>query len=450
MKECSMSGSTTVKQLVPKTDTSWAAYGILLATISSEGLLFGISLSFGVFQNYYSNTLNFSDQSSWIGVLSAGAPFLGAPLITYFTQALAIPLQCYIFLGWILCFGGLLSSAFCHSLSALIATQGLMYGLGMVMLEMPVLIIFNTWFVRRRGLAFGILCGVTDLFGVGWTFLGSYLLHNYGMRTTFLVFAAISFFVPGFGLYFIRRRPSAADSSSTSPSEEELPGDTETSAEDEPIKLPPYYRRMSFYTLMAANLLQSLAFYLPFIYLPSYTTMLGYTTSQGTVVLAVANVAQVVGEIGFGRLSDKVNVHCLLVMSALTACLSTFFLWGFANSLAFLVVFALLFGWFASGFIALWPRMGTMFAEKDSSMIYSLMCFGRGIGSIASGPISAALLSDIPTTSNSLSAQEHFRPVINFVGACLAASAALGFGGWMAYMLKKRRSCKGHDEELIF
>jgi MFS family permease len=125
-------------------------------------------------------------------------------------------------------------------------------------------------------------------------------------------------------------------------------------------------------------------------------------------------------------------------MSALIACLSTFFLWGFATSLALLVVFALLFGCFASGFIALWPRMGTMFAEKDSSMIYSLMCFGSGIGSIASGPISAALLSNIRTTSTPTSAQEHFRPVIHFVGACMAASAALGFGGWMAYILKKR------------
>jgi hypothetical protein len=42
MKECSVSGSTTVKRPVPKADTSWAAYGILFATISSEGLLFGV------------------------------------------------------------------------------------------------------------------------------------------------------------------------------------------------------------------------------------------------------------------------------------------------------------------------------------------------------------------------------------------------------------------------
>ncbi len=325
-----------------------------------------------------------------------------------------------------------------------------MYGLGMLMLEMPVLIIFNTWFVRKRGLAFGILCGLTDLSGVGWTFLASNLLHHHGMRTTFLVLAAISFFIPGTALCFIRRRPSAKESLSITPPNEDVPSHTNVPEEDSPTCLPPYYRRMSFYTLMATNLLQSLAFYLPFIYLPSYTTMLGYTASRGTIVLAVANLAQVIGEIGFGSLSDKVNVHCLVVTSALMACLSTFFLWGFANSLAFLVVFALLFGCFGSGFIALWPRMGTMFAEKDASMIYSLMCLGRGIGSIASGPISAAVLPGLQTTSKPLSAHEHFRPVILFVGACMAASAALGSGGWMAYLFKKRRSMsKGHDEELI-
>ena len=203
-----------------------------------------------------------------------------------------------------------------------------------------------------------------------------------------------------------------------------------------------YYRRSTFYILMAANLLQSFAFYLPFIYLPSYTTALGHSSSTGAVILAVANIAQVFGEIIFGGLSDKARVPTLVFCSAAVSSLAAFLIWTFANSLAYLIPFALLFGAFGAGFMALWPRMGTMFGEKDASMIYSIMSFGRGIGSIASGPISTALVHRHTTSVGQppASVMHNYRPVMLFVGACMAGSALLGLAAWILSHWKSKES----------
>ncbi|KIX98652.1 uncharacterized protein Z520_05953 [Fonsecaea multimorphosa CBS 102226] len=443
-----------------KTDSGWAAYGILLAALLSEGVLIGVCLSFGVFQDYYSNRafLPHSDVSSWIGVLATGIAYLGAPAVTYCCQNLTIPCHYYIYFGWILCLVGLLGSAFCHDVRTLIATQGLLFGLGLLVVEMPTLIILNTWFVERRGLAFGLLCGFTDLFGVAWGFLASALLNHHGIKAAFLVFAAICFFIPGVGIFFLRERPcapAAADSCSETASVKELT----SSADVEPgpeiltvtnaLPFRRYYSHAGFYIFLLSNLVHSFALYLPFIYLPSYATALGYSASTGAVVLALANVAQVFGEIGFGRLSDKVNVHSLVFCSAAAASLAAFLIWGFASSLAYLIIFALLFGGSASGFLTLWPRIGTMFAEHDASMIYSFLSLGRGLGVISSGPISSALLQvhgDVGRHHDEGDwARHRYQGIVLFVGSCMAASAVLGVIGWISSYWKRKHVSQSHS-----
>ena len=114
----------------------------------------------------------------WIGVLSPGVPFLGAPFMTYICQKQHVRLLYYIILEWLFCVVGLLAAAFCKSLLSLAFTQGLLYGIGVFILDMPVLLILNAWFIRRPGLTYGILFATTDLIGFGFSFLAQVLLAS--------------------------------------------------------------------------------------------------------------------------------------------------------------------------------------------------------------------------------------------------------------------------------
>ena len=48
----------------------------------------------------------------------------------------------------------LVASSYSTRLWHLILTQGVLYGVGLMILDVPALLILNTWFVERRGLAY--------------------------------------------------------------------------------------------------------------------------------------------------------------------------------------------------------------------------------------------------------------------------------------------------------
>lgn len=344
----------------------------------------GFPLTFGVFQDYFrrDGRLSNPSQSIWIGVLSTGVPFLGAPFMTCICKTYPhINRRYYVLLGLAICVASLIGASFSASLSPLVMTQGLLYGVGIFVLDGPVLLILNTWFIKRRGFAYGILFSFTDLVGFAFAFLAEILLWRYGLRWTLLIFAGVILVVSGLALLFLKPRPSDGQESFCPPSPLAILRRCLQNARR-------YSRQSIFYLFTLSNLLQAFAFYLPFIYLPSYTSDLGHTPRQGAIVLAVANLAQVFGELGFGQLCDIVNVHALILLSSLVASISVFALWGLAQSLVQLVFFALLFGGSASGFISLWAGMGSAFGEENAQMIYSILSFCRGIANIASGPIS--------------------------------------------------------------
>jgi MFS family permease len=369
---------------------------------------------------------------------------MGAPFMTCMCKTYPhINRRYYVLLGWAICVISLVGASFSASLLPLALTQGLLYGAGIFILDAPVLLILNTWFVKRRGFAYGILFSMTDLFGFGFAILAEILLRRYGLRWTLLIFAGIVLLISGPAMLFLKPRPLE---------------DKDALCPQTPLAILKrclynarrYVRQYIFYLFALSNLFQALAFYLPFIYLPSYTTDIGHTPTQGAIVLGAANFAQIFGELGFGQLSDSVNVHILIVLSSLVASISVLVLWGLAQSLVQLVFFALVFGGFASGFISLWASMGKTFGEESAQMIFSILSFCRGVGNIVSGPISSCLLRALPEHRSGhhhrhAYGNHKYAWVILFVGICMACSALLGALGFLTGGQKNQ---DGNEREL--
>ncbi|KAK5100744.1 hypothetical protein LTR70_001355 [Exophiala xenobiotica] len=406
---------------LPAQDTSSTAYRVLVAAILSGSILLGLPLAYGVFQDHYSKHFPTSSIAQWIGVLSSGLAFLFAPAIAY--------------------------CLFCKSLGGLVVTQGLLYGVGTALVDIPLLSLLNTWFLKRRGVAYGLLFAGADLMGIAYTFLLAHLLPAYGFKITMAVLVAITFCFGGLPILFLKVRqhdfniPSSrkCSTSSADDSSSIISQLQSTKTAQHPNKR--YYQRPIYYIFTIANVLQALAFYLPFIYLPSFTTGLGHSVDWSAFVLSAANLAQVFGEVGFGQLSDQFHVKYLVLLSTTVASISAFVLWGLfaAKSIAALLVFAFMFGCFGSGFLALWARMGTLFGERDAQMVFSTLCTGRGIGSIVSGPISSVLLSHSGRIISKVDfGAGKYAGVVLFVGACMASSAFVGVLGVLALSWEAR------------
>lgn len=86
-----------------------------------------------------------------------------------------------------------------------------------------------------------------------------------------------------------------------------------------------------------------------------------------------------------------------MLISALGSSIAAFAFWGTATSLPMLVVFALMYGAFAGGFTSTFIGMTKETIANtvgaDSGTVFALFCVGRGIGAVASGPLSEALLA---------------------------------------------------------
>ena len=153
----------------------------------------------------------------------------------------------------------------------------------------------------------------------------------------------------------------------------------------------------TFWVLAAGNIAEGLGFFIPSVYLPTYVSALGFDSVVGTTSVALINAASVAGSILVGSLIDRMNVVNVIFFISVASAVSVFLVWGLAVSIPALVVFSLLYGISAGGWSTTWT--GIVYevrknnAGADSGVLLGLLAAGRGVGAVASGPLSEALLN---------------------------------------------------------
>ncbi|KAL9039683.1 MAG: hypothetical protein Q9180_002379 [Flavoplaca navasiana] len=390
-----------VQQLKPA-DGGIAAWKVLFAAFMFEAMMWGkllsvslpptqwltrqrlyrkgFSVSFGVFQNYYSKLPEFHNDRNItiIGTMASGVPYLGAPFMAIVVRRYQRYRQYMIWIGWPICVIGLLASSFSSSVEALIVTQGLIYGFGFLIIYWPIISFINEWWIHRRGMAFGVITCAAGVSGIAMPFIIESLLERYGYRITLRAVAVGIAILTGPLIPFLKGR--------LPPSQTSVVTRQNWSFARSPL----------FWVYSIANIAQGLGFFFPSLFLPSYATSIGLSARQGALLLALMSFAQVLGQFSFGLLSDKVNLNNLLLLSTMGAAVATFTAWGFARDFAPLIVFALLFGFFAYGFNSLPARMGTAISEDPTVALatFSVYVVCQGFGNVLAGPISAGLLTD--------------------------------------------------------
>ncbi|CAG8917499.1 unnamed protein product [Penicillium salamii] len=358
-------------------DQGIGAWKFLFASWVLDALLWGLALAYGVFQDHYQSHSEFAGSPNIpvVGAVSTSIYFLGAPFATH--AVMKFPRWRYhtILVGSAICVLSLVGASFAPSVAVLIATQGVLFGLGFLGVFFPLLSFLDEWFIKRRAFAYAVLYSGSGCSGVAIPFLAEWLLSKYGFRTTLRIFAVaqVTLLVPI--LPFIRGR---------------LPASTGRTPQKVDLR---FLKAPMFWGMVISNSTQSFAYYIPSIYLPMFATnRIGLSGKIGALVLAALNLATVIGQLGFGALSDRVNNALVLpVITGVVSSTATFLLWGFAKSLSPLLVFSVVYGLFAGAYVVVWPRFGTMLSDNPQ-LVYSLMAFSKGTGNISTAPISAALL----------------------------------------------------------
>ncbi|KAK2591193.1 hypothetical protein QQS21_011127 [Conoideocrella luteorostrata] len=386
------------------TDRGPAAWRLLCLTFIFESLFWGLLLSFGVFQDYYSQQPQFADNRyiAVVGTVASSISYLGAPFITPFIKRYQRFQHKMIWCGWLICISGVALASFCDTVKTLILTQGVAYGIGFLIFYFPILSMVNEYWIARRGMAYGLLCSSSGASGAFMPFVIQELLDRYGYRTTLRALAMALFVLTGPLIPFLRGR---------------LPLSSQTA-----LARPDwgFLRNTLFWIYSVSNIAQGLGYFFPSLFLPSYVTSLGLSSKYGGLLLALMNISQVLGQLTFGSLSDRnLPLSVLTAVSLATAGTAALALWGLATSLPLLIVFALVYGFFAAGYTAMWARMTTAVTSDPLTVpfVFGLFNFGKGIGNVLAGPISSNLL--FSATSAESYGLAKYMPLIVFTGCSM-------------------------------
>ncbi|KAK5754033.1 hypothetical protein LTS12_015887 [Elasticomyces elasticus] len=390
-------------------DGGFAAWRMLFTAFVFEALLWGFPLSFPVFQEYYSSLPEFRDSryTSVIGTTASGISYLAAPIVIPLIKRFSRYRRHMIYIGWPLCLAGLVAGSFARILGALIFTQGIMYGFGFILFYYPILSMVNEYWITRRGMAYGLLCSASGVSGAAMPFGVEWLLHRYGYPTTLRVIAVGLCVLTGPLIPLLQGRLPESESSTSARTDFAF------------LKTPLFW----IYSL--SNLLMGMGYFFPSLYLPSYATSNGMTSTNGVLLLATMSISQVVGQLSFGYLSDRnVPINVLVTASTAIACIAVYTSWGLAHTFNVLLVFSLLYGFFGAGYTATWARMGTAISSEPTAAFtaFGLLKFGKGIGNILAGPIGGALLTSSVDVGGY--GAKRYEGVILFAGSCMFLSGA--------------------------
>ena len=282
-------------------------------------------------------------------------------------------------------------SSLSTTVAHLIATQGVLFGISGCFAYCPSILYIDEWFVRRKGMAYGIMWSAAGFGGAVLPLLLECLLTAYGFRTALRVWAVVLFLLAIPLSFFVKPRLPLSET-----------------APDKRLFNMRYVLSRQFLLHQLANVVQATGYFLPGVYLPSYVrAAFGVSTMFSALTVLLINIAATLGSVVMGWMTDRLPVTACLVLSGVGASAAALGLWGLTSTLAGVYAFCVVYGLFAGCYTSIWPGImreiacpkgseGRTDVHVDPSLVFGWLCAGRGIGNLASGPLSNLLIQGRP------------------------------------------------------
>ena len=265
----------------------------------------------------------------------------------------------------------------------LYAIYGLLIGfLGTGALAAPAMANIARWYVRRRGMAVGMVAGGQALAGIMWPPIFVLVMEAHGWRTMALAFGAVAaIFLPALALV-LRRRPEMPSGTPGTPAASDR---RSVARPGSPISVGALQ-----VSLCAAIIGCCVAMGLPLGHLVSYVTDLGHTASSAAGVLSVMLMSAFVSRAVFvGLLADNIGgLRALFLFSGTQAAMLAAF--TAVHGLAELYVIAILFGLGYGGIfpvyaVAIRELMPIAEAGRRTGLVFLFGALAMGFGSWIGG-----------------------------------------------------------------
>jgi len=295
--------------------------------------------------------------------------------------------------GMILTGLGLAAAGAARSLAQVYVAYGVGVGVGIGFAYVPAIGVVQRWFFRRRGLASGLAVSGIGVGTLVMPPLASLLINTIGWRDAYLALGVLVAVVGGGLALLIENDPRDrglgpdGDPAPSGPP----PAQREGATVAEAIRSP------RFISLYAACLICSFGGYVPFVHLVPYAQDHGVAPASAVLLLSTIGVGSTAGRFTLGGLADRIGRQSslLLMIAGMTLAMV---IWVVATSFWSLAVFALVFGVFYGGWVAILPAVVMdCFGGRNVSGIIGILYSSVALGTLI-GPSAAGFAFDLSHT----------------------------------------------------
>ena len=285
--------------------------------------------------------------------------------------------------GLLLVAVGLVVASQASGLLAVYLGYGLGVGVGVGLSYVPSIAAVQRWFERGRGTASGIaVAGI----GVG-TLVGAPLAHELiariGWRPTYLVLAALTALGAIVSAALVRRGP---EHYGLAPDGDPL-SSHHAAAAASGLSLRQAMRTGPFWSIYVGAFLMSFGLFVPFVHMVPYARDAGLGEGFGVLLIALLGVGSTVGRFLFASLTAWLGRRRSFAAMYVGAGLMLI-LWSQSTGRPALIVFALLFGAFYGGFVAIAPSLAAdYFGSRALGAVIGTLYTGVGIGALFGAPV---------------------------------------------------------------
>ncbi len=356
----------------------WVVAGAFLCMLTGFAVAYSFAAFFGALETEFAARRG---ETSLVFSICAFLYFvLGLPAGMIADRVAPRPV---VFGGLMLIAAGLVLAAGATSLWQIYLGYGVGAGVGVGLSYVPSVAAVQRWFVRKRGTAAGLaVAGI----GVG-TLIGAPLAHELigavGWRKTYLILAALTVVGAIVSGILVRRSPEhyglAPDGDPPAP-------------KGSPPAIPPgltlreAVRTRPFWTIYIGALLMSFGLFVPFVHLAPYAADMGLGEGFGVLLIVLLGVGSTVGRFMFSSITNLLGRRLSFAAMYVGAGVMMV-MWSQSTSSVALVIFALLFGAFYGGFVAIAPSLAAdYFGGRALGSVIGALYSGVGVGALLGSP----------------------------------------------------------------
>jgi MFS family permease len=282
-------------------------------------------------------------------------------------------------------------------------TYSIGIGIGVGLTYVPSVGAVQPWFVQNRAFASGIAVAGIGAGNFLVPLVATWLIGLVGWRAAYQLLALAVLLLAGAAALAIDDDPARHGAQGAPRTKRaSLPGAT----------LGEALRTEPFWLLYASSVLVCVGLFVPMVHLATYAQDAGYSPAQGVALVSLIGLGSLIGRFTIGGIADRVGRQpSLAVMYAGLGLM--LILWWLTTTYWVLVLFALLFGAFYGGFVALAPTiMMDLYGPRAVSGIIGVLYTGPGLGTLVGPPLAGAAFD-----------------AFGSYGAPILAAAGLSFAG---------------------